>query len=85
MEYRSKGYNLDNEVHEWLSELKAKYGSYNKGLRVLRASVPFGATAEVEATVSPDVAILTEPITRMKKLAELRGRTPLLKPSERKK
>ena len=35
MKYKSKGYRFDSEVTHWLNELKVKYGSYNKGLRVV--------------------------------------------------
>lgn len=44
MTYQSKTISLSDEIITWLNELKAKYGSYNKGLTVLKASVPFGST-----------------------------------------
>lgn len=71
MGHKSKTISVSDEIAQWLNELKAKYGSYNKGLTLLKASVPFGSDSDK----LPRLAYSAE-LERVKQKVETRRNEP---------
>lgn len=63
MNYHSKSYSLDDDVVALMDGLKAKFGSYNKGLRAtlldgLAVPAPCGHGAEMARLTAENVELL---------------------------
>lgn len=65
MNYHSKSYSLDDDIVALMDGLKAKFGSYNKGLRAtlldgLAVPAPCGHEAEMARVLAENAGLLAK-------------------------